>query len=397
MGNFISTLGKIFGNTFVKWPLLLIFVITLPWTILIIPFYGANNYTYQQLCLWVIFSVVAIGLNMLTGLTGMISLGQSAIYAVGAFVAGYFTIRVSLPFPLAILMAAVAAGIVGFILGLPALRLSGPYLAVATFAFAIAVPQLMFTSKEVNDLFADPNASELAKLTSQSGVISVPKQTFLDFKDNLGNPVFQADQGRYYLFLLIAGIMFVLALGIWNSRTGRAFRAIHDSETAAQAMGINIGRYKLLAFVISAMYAGVAGAMYSAFIGQLNAKDGQFSAEEAIIILTAIILGGLGSISGAIIGTGLLTILPATTGALNDWYAKGIGNGNKIENFNSIFYGLIIILCVYFMPQGVMGALRSLVARLRGGKKGSPPAEKAALGNSVNIPENLVSEAQKGS
>lgn len=339
---------------YIKWPLLLLFLLTLPWLILVIPIYQANNFTYTQLNLWLILAVVAIGMNLLTGLTGMISLGHSAIYAVGAYTAGYFTIKAGFPYFASVIMAAIFAGLVGLVLGLPALRLSGPYLAVATFSFAIAVPQMLSSSKEIGALFADPN-----DITTQIGVFKVPRQVFPGFE-------LKNDLGRYYLFLLIFLIMVGLAMGIWRSRTGRALRAIRDSETAAQAMGVNSAYYKVIAFGLSAMYAGVAGAMYTAQVGQLEAGDLQFSAVEAVLFLAAIILGGLGSITGAVIGAGLLTLLPNLTNALKRLISDSFGL--SIENFESIFYGLIIILCIFYMPNGVVGAWRSAVMRLKQNK-----------------------------
>ncbi len=383
----IDNVSTFLRPVYVRGPLLLIFMLALPWLILVIPLYKANNFTYSQLNLWLILSVVAIGLNLLTGLTGMISLGHSAIYAIGAYVAGYFTAVARMPFVVALLAAAIGAALVGLILGLPALRLSGPYLAVATFGFAIAVPQMLSTSKELSALYADPQS-----ITTQIGVVKVPRQGFPGFE-------LRDDLGRYYLFLAVAVVMVSLAYGLWRSRTGRAFRAIRDSETAAQAMGINLGRYKVLAFIISGIYAGVAGGLYTAQVGQLEAADLQFSAVESILFLTAIILGGLGSIPGAVIGAGILTVLPNLTSALRRTITENFNI--TIENFESIFYGLIIILCVFYMPNGIVGAFRSLVARLRGQQPGSTSpgnmiAVEEVTRNSLSIADDLPDEARKG-
>jgi branched-chain amino acid transport system permease protein len=387
MRNFINTVARLTRPAYVRWPLLAVFLLGLPWIILIIPIYGANNFTYSQLNQWLILSVIALGLNLLTGLTGMISLGHSAIYQVGAFGAGYFISKAQLPFPVAVIIAAIMGGLVGLILGLPALRLSGPYLAVATFAFAIAVPQLLSSSEQVGELFADPN-----DITTKIGVFKVPRQVFPGFE-------VKDDLGRYYLFLVIAAIMVILAMGLWRSRTGRALRAIRDSETAAQAMGVSLARYKVLAFVISGVYAGVAGAMLTAQIGQLEATDLQFSGVESILFLTAIILGGLASIPGSIIGAALLTILPNATNELNNLIKNTFGA--KIENFESIFYGLIIILCIFFMPNGIAGAFRTLAARWRGDNRqhsdpGPLASEPVSPDTGLNVSGEMVGEARKG-
>lgn len=401
MSAVINRVSDFLRPGYVRWPLLAILLIGLPWIVpAILPFlYEPNNYTYSQLTLWVTLAVVAVGLNLLTGLTGMISLGHSAIYAAGAFSAAYFTGRVGLPYPVSIVLAAIFAGLIGLIIGLPSLRLSGPYLAVATFGFAIAVPQMLASSKELGSLFADQN-----DVTAQIGVFKVPKQIFLTCDAGTTGfciPRQNADLGRYYLFLIIAAIMVALAVGIWRSRTGRAFRAIRDSETAAQAMGVNIARYKVLAFVISAMYAGVAGSMYSAQVGQLEANDLQFSAVESVLFLTAIILGGLGSISGAIVGSAALTLLPAFTSRLRQFIDEQFNY--KIENFESIFYGLIIILCIFFMPNGIVGAWRSLIARLRRDRKGEallaargPLTAVASADGAGEVADEIAPEVRKG-
>lgn len=363
LANVVDRVSDFLRPTWLRWTLLILFLVTLPWTILIIPIYQGNNFTYTQLNLWLILAVVAIGMNLLTGLTGMISLGHSAIYAVGAFTCGYFMLKQGFPYPLAIIMAMITAALVGFVLGLPALRLSGPYLAVATFSFAIATPQFLSSSKEVSSLFANQN-----DITAQIGVFRVPRQTFPGFE--IAN-----DLGRYYLFLIIFLIMVVLAMGIWRSRTGRALRAIRDSETAAQAMGVNAARYKVTAFVISAIFAGVGGSMYTAQVGQLEANDLQFSAVEAVLFLAAIILGGLGSITGSVIGAALLIMLPNVTNALKQIIRDS--TGVTIENFESIFYGLIIILCVFYMPNGVVGMWHKALNKIRAQKKSEAAAPLA--------------------
>ncbi|MEI6045012.1 MAG: branched-chain amino acid ABC transporter permease [Chloroflexota bacterium] len=331
-----------------RWGIILAVLIALPWLITILPFFGTNNYTYSQLNLWLILSIVCLGLNLLTGATGQISLGHAALFAVGAYIGGYFVARQEWPSWAALLIAALGTGIIGLILGLPALRLSGPYLAVATFGFSVAVPQLLSRSKELANLFSDTN-----DVASRIGVFKITKQNL---------PGFQAEEdlGRYFMFLLIFVIMLLLALNLTKSRTGRAFFAIRESETAAQAMGISLGYYKLLAFAISAAFTGVAGSMYAFQVGQLDANSITFSPMESVLFLTAIILGGLGSVWGAVLGATLITLLPPTITALNDLIKLNFGS--SIENFESIFYGLLIISSIYFMPFGITGAWQRLRA-----------------------------------
>ncbi len=380
-----TTIKKAFGVLslpYLRWPLLAVFLLTLPWTVLIFPWYNANNFTYNQLNLWLILSIVVIGLNLLTGLTGMISLGHSAIYAVGAYVAGWFLAVMQVPFPIAIIGAAIGGGIVGFILGLPALRLSGTYLAVATFGFAIGVPQFLAQSKDVARLYGDPDSA-----TSKIGIVAVPKQTWLGFASG-------SDLGRYYMFLVVLAIMVVLAAGLWRSRTGRALRAVRDSETAAQAMGVSLSRYKVLAFTISGIYAGVAGALYSFQVGQLDPTDSQFAPVEAVIFLAAIILGGLGSISGAIVGSAALTLLPTAANSATRLIAET--TGIRLENFEAIFYGVIIIACIFYMPNGLVGAFKSLYERLTTPKVIEVAADEEVLESNLAIPDDMLNEEHKG-
>jgi branched-chain amino acid transport system permease protein len=334
---------------YLRWLITIAVLAALPWIITIIPFFGANNYTYTQLNLWLILSIVCLGLNLLTGAAGQISIGHAALFAIGAYISAYFVVRAGWPFPLALVAAGLGTGIAGFVLGLPALRLSGPYLAVATFGFSVAVPQLLSRSKEIASIFTDPN-----DIASKIGVIKIEKQNLPGLKPD-------DDLGRYFMFLVVFLIMMVLALNIAKSRTGRAFYAIRDSETAAQAMGVSLGRYKLLAFVVSACFAGVGGGLYAFQVGQLDANSVTFSAIESVLFLTAIIIGGLGSVWGAVFGAAVITLLPQVVTNINT-AIKGTF-GSSIENFESIFYGLLIIVFIYFMPYGVAGAIQRARAR----------------------------------
>jgi branched-chain amino acid transport system permease protein len=382
MSKVANNIYDLLRRPYIGWPLLVIFLVTLPITITVIPFYQGNNFTYTQLNLWVILCVSAIGLNLLVGLTGMISLGHSAIYAFGAYTAGWFVAKAQLPYPLGLIGAAIVGGLIGLLLGIPALRLSGTYLAVATFGFAVAVPEFLSLNPQFNEIFNDPN-----DLASKLGVVKVQKQYL-----PIGDFTIRDDLSRYYMFLIIAAVMVFLAIGIWRSRTGRAFRAIRDSETAAQAMGVHIGQYKVLAFVLSGVFAGVAGGMYMAQVGQLDAKDLQFAAVESVLFLAAIILGGLASIPGAIIGSGLLIVLPELTKAIKTQIREM--TGTSVENFESIFYGLIIILCIFYMPNGLVGAFKKLFEWIRGVRR-EPPIDPSKE-NSLPIPDQVVSEASKG-
>lgn len=347
------------SGKYTRWLLIIVGFAALPWLITVLPFFGANNYTYSQLNLWLILGIVCLGLNLLTGVAGQISLGHAALFQIGAYIGGYFVARQGWPVWLVIIVAGLGTGVAGLILGLPALRLSGPYLAVATFGFSVAIPQLLAGSQDIAQLYSDPN-----DLATKIGVLTVPKQNLPGFKA-------EDDLGRYFMFLLVFLIMLGLALNITRSRTGRAFYAIRDSETAAQAMGVALGKYKLLAFVVSAAFAGVAGSLFAFQVGQLDANSTSFSVLESILFLTAIIIGGLGSVWGAVLGSAVITILPPFISAVNDTIKAVFGS--SIENFESIFYGLLIIVFIYFMPNGLAGAIQRLIMRY------SPEPPKAPL------------------
>ena len=349
-----------------RWLIIFPVLAVLPWLITILPFFGANNYTYSQLNLWLILAIVCLGLNLLTGVAGQISIGHAALFQIGAYIAGYLVVQQNWPFWLVIIVAGLGTGLVGLVLGLPSLRLSGPYLAVATFGFSVAIPQLLAGSQDIARLYSDPN-----DLAAKIGVLNVPKQNLPGFKA-------EDDLGRYFMFLVVFVVMLMLALNVAQSRTGRAFYAIRDSETAAQAMGVSLGGYKLLAFVVSAVYAGVAGSLFAFQVGQLDANSTSFSVLESILFLTAIIIGGLGSVWGAVLGSAVITILPPFINAVNDTIKTTLGS--SIENFESIFYGLLILIFIYFMPYGVAGVLQ----RLRGRYGGKPPKEPAAPNEAVS-------------
>lgn len=353
-----SKLQQTVSGKYTRWVIIVAGFAALPWLITILPFFGANNYTYSQLNLWLILAIVCLGLNLLTGVAGQISIGHAALFQIGAYIGGYFVTRQGWPFWLVIIIAGLGTGIAGLILGLPALRLSGPYLAVATFGFSVAIPQLLAGSQDIAALYSDPN-----DLATKIGVLNVPKQ-------NLPGLQSENDLGRYFMFLVVFLIMLGLALNITRSRTGRAFYAIRDSETAAQAMGVALGRYKLLAFVVSAAYAGVAGSLFAFQVGQLDANSTNFSVLESILFLTAIIIGGLGSVWGSVLGSAVITILPPFISAVNDTIKAVFGS--SIENFESIFYGLLILVFIYFMPNGVSGAILRLRMRYSPG----PPKDK---------------------
>ena len=322
----------------------IVLVLALPHLLPIIPGISANNYTYSLLNLALIYAIVAVGLTVLTGLAGQISLGHAGLLAIGAFACGGTMTRFDLPFWIALPLAGLVTGAIGFVLALPALRLSGPYLAVATLGFTIAVPQII----KLFNFKAD-------------GVpgLRIAKQTIPGY--DLEN-----DLARYYLIVPVLALVIWWALNLKRTRTGRAFVAIRDSEIAAQAMGIGLERYKVTAFTVSAFFSGLAGALYVAHVGFISVED--FSLLLSISFLAMIILGGAGSIWGAVVGAVLLAVLPEAVNRLTQALQTSLNDNGiavQLKNPQYILFGLIIILATLFMPYGLAGAWERIVRRLR--------------------------------
>ena len=286
-----------------------------------------SNFRLFQFTQVGIYAIALLGLNMLTGYNGQISLGHGAFYAVGAYTTAIMIDRWSVPYPLTIIAAGVLCLIVGFLFGIPALRLEGLYLALATFALALAVPQIL-------KYFEDWTGG------SQGIVLSKPVPPW-------GLKI-SADQWLYLFTLAILVVLFVLARNLLAGRTGRAIVAIRDNPIAAQAMGVNTALYKSLTFGVSAAYTGVAGAL-SALAIAFVAPD-SFDVFRSITFLVGIVIGGLASISGAIFGALFIQFVP-------NW-AQDISKAAPWA-----IYGVFLIVFMYVMPMGIAGALRLAFAR----------------------------------
>ncbi|MDQ7094609.1 branched-chain amino acid ABC transporter ATP-binding protein/permease [Desulfosporosinus sp. PR] len=279
---------------------------------------AAGSYYLRLLSLTLIYLVLTTGLNIVAGYAGQVSLGQAGLYAVGAYTGGILGANLGLSFWLCLPAAMAVAGICGFIVGIPTLRVSGLYLALVTIGFGVIVEKVLV---------------EWAALTGGPGGISVP------FIEIGGQPL--SESQVYYLLLAICLLVLWLANNLMKSPIGRAFSAIRDNETAAGCMGINIMGYKLMAFVLSAVLAGLAGCLYT-FLSSYISPD-TFTFNLSVFFLLTIIIGGQGTIAGPIIGTLLLTILPEYLQAL--------------EQYRLIVYGLLLIVVVIGLPYGISGAI----------------------------------------
>lgn len=289
------------------------------------------NYRIFQLTLAMIYAVALLGLNMLTGYNGQISLGHGAFYAIGAYTAAILMDRFDVPYWATLPAAGVVCFLVGFLFGLPALRLEGLYLALATFALAVATPQLL-KYKLIEDWTGGV----------QGIVILKPDAPF-------GLPL-NPDQWLYYFTLAVMVVMFAIGANLLRGRIGRAMIAIRDHPIAAETMGINAALYKSLTFGVSALYTGIAGAL-GAIVVQFVAPD-SFTAFLSITLLVGVVVGGLASISGAIYGGLFTQFIPNIADSISKAAPWAI-------------YGVVLIACMYLMPDGIAGSLRRLWLRLR--------------------------------
>jgi branched-chain amino acid transport system permease protein len=285
-----------------------------------------------------VYAIVLLGLNMLTGYNGQISLGHGAFYAIGAYVAAVLMDRFGWPYWATLPMAGVVCFGSGFAFGLPALRLRGHYLALATFALAVAMPQIL-KYKKIEDWTGGV----------QGIVIIKPDAPF-------GLPL-TADQWLYLFTLAIAVVMFAIGWNLLRGRVGRAMVAIRDNPIAAEAMGVNSALYKTITFGVSALFTGVGGAL-GAIVVQFVAPD-SFTAGLSINFLVGIVIGGLASISGAVYGAIFIQFVPNIADQISKAAPWAI-------------YGVFMLAFVYVMPTGVAGFLQLIRARLL--RRGNPAA-----------------------
>jgi branched-chain amino acid transport system permease protein len=300
-----------------------------------------GTYRTFQASMIAMWAIVALGLNILTGYNGQISLGHSAFVAIGGYTAAILMVDYGWPFWSTIILGGAIAGTVGFLIGIPALRLTGPYLAIATLGLALATPQIL---KKYDGLTHGTQG-----INVRPEVPTAPGFIEDWFGISLSNDVW-----IYFLALLIALIMTILAINIVRSRIGRAFVAIRDSEIAAQAMGISVPRYKTMAFAISAFYAGIAGGTYAQLVGYVSPES--FNFLLSINFLTTIVVGGLASILGSILGATGLILVPELPGFVG--FIPGAGLPDELS---WAFYGGALILVMIFAPYGLAGLFYRLV------------------------------------
>ncbi len=279
-----------------------------------------------------IMLIAVHGLNILTGYTGQISLGQAAFMAVGAYTSALLTARLHLPFWLALLGAGVSAGAVGLVFGLPSVRIKGFYLAMATLAAQFIIPWMFIHVR--------------ADITGGVSGMVVPPAS-------LGGIVFKSQESMYFLVMGVAVAMTFFAKNLVRTRTGRAFVAIRDNDIAAEAMGINLFTYKLLAFFICSFYAGVAGSLWAHWMRAINPDH--FTLMDSIWYVGMVIVGGMGSTLGAILGTTFLRLLSELVMTVSPQIGRLFPflAANILAALGPMLFGLVIILFLIFEPRGL--------------------------------------------
>ncbi len=297
-----------------------------------------SNYRVFQFTLTLVYAIALLGLNMLTGYNGQISLGHGAFYAVGAYTAAILMEHAGMPYWLTVPIAGAVCLVAGFLFGLPALRFEGLYLALATFALAVALPQLMkwgalehWTGGSQGIVIMKPDAPEWTGLNQ--------------------------DRWLYFVTLAWAVALFIVAWNLLRGRIGRAMVAVRDQPIAAQAMGVNTAMVKSMTFGVSALYTGIAGAL-GAIAVQFVAPD-SFTVFLSITLIVGVVIGGLASISGAIYGALFIQFVPNVADQLSKAAPWAI-------------YGIFLIGFMFVMPTGVAGFVRMLHARLARRRAGTP-------------------------
>jgi len=301
-----------------------VWVLALAVAIFLLPLYAPEHIVYIS-ALIAIYSIGVMGQNLLIGYTGQISFGQAGFLCIGAFTFGHMA-RAGSPWFVSLLVAGIVTGLFGILVGFPSLRLKGPYLAIATLGFGVAVYQIF-----VNSTLLSGGRMGLV-ITKMSPLFGLSRINF-----------------NFYFNLIIAILFTLVSYNIVSSYMGRAFIAIRDNDIAAEVMGVNLTHYKLLSFAISSFYVGVQGGLYALFLGYL--EPNMFTFMETVTFLVAVIVGGLASVEGAIMGAAFVILVPHFF--------------SDLREFIPVIYGAAIIIILIFEPGGLAGRWMKIRLYLR--------------------------------
>ena len=307
---------------------------------------GQSGYYMTLIVMIMIYAIAAMALNLLIGYGGQISVGHAGFLAMGAYTAAILSSKFGLPFLIAFPLAGVVTGIIGLIIGLPAIRLSGQFLAVATLGFGLSIPQL---------------ALNWTSLTNGYSGIAMARPSWIS-----------SDMQFVYAVIIITIVITWLLYNILKSRLGRAFIAIRESEIAAQSAGINIAFYKTLMFVLSAFFTGLAGGLYGYWVGFVSPND--FTIVTSFLLLGMIVVGGLASIPGAIVGAIIFTIIPELT--------------SSFVGLTNLIIGFAIVIIILFRPRGIVSSVSTFSSK----KKSSIMTESDINDSAVQANGGLVKD-----
>jgi branched-chain amino acid transport system permease protein len=330
---------KIFQTRFVKFWLLVLFVL-----LGVFPFVAGQYFLYTaNLC--GIAVIGAVGLNILSGYTGQISLGHAAFLGIGAYASTILTVKLGIPFWLSLPLGGLTAAIAGLIIAVPCLRLRGLYLAIATFAFHFIVEYIII---------------HWDSMTNGTGGLTVPEASLFGFH-------FDSDVKLYFLILFLVVCAVLFAKNLFRTEAGRAFIAIRDNDISAEVIGIDITRYKILSFVVSSFYAGIAGVLFGLTLSYIGPEH--FTFLMTIEYLAIVLVGGVGTIAGTVMGAIFMTALPEGIRLMRDVLSHDYPLlVTRMADLQASCYGLVIILFLIFEPTGLFG----IWVRLRNYWKGWP-------------------------
>jgi branched-chain amino acid transport system permease protein len=298
----------------------------------------ASGYHLYQGAQVLILVIALLGLNLLTGFNGQISLGHGAFFAIGGYGAAILIVKLGLPYWLAIPIASLVCFVTGFLFGFPALRFGGLYLALATFALAVATPQIL-------------SYKGFGAITGGSQGLTLPKP---EGPPGVG---LSSDQWLYLICLLCAGLLYAAASNLVSGRIGRALVAIRDHPIAAESMGVDAALYKTICFGVSALYAGVAGGLSALAVGFVSPES--FGLTLSLSFLVGIVVGGLASLGGVIFGALFIEFVPNFADQLS------MSLGESAKALPGAIYGLLLILLMAAIPSGAAGALAAALAFAR--------------------------------
>ncbi len=310
-------------------PLRTLLPVTLFYAVMLtMPYVLPNEYYVSTLTFGCINAIIVVGLNLLMGFAGQISLGHAAFYGIAAYATGIATATYGLSMGAGFCIAMLLVAVVAFAIGIPTLKLTGHYLAMGTLGFGIIV--YIFFNESI-ELTGGP-----------SGMVGIPRLALF------GHELW-SDTEYFFLVSGVLSLVVLLSLHLIQSRFGRALKAIHTSEKAAMCMGVDIARYKLAVFVLSALYAGVAGFLYAHYLGFVAPSSFGFHISVQLVVM--VVLGGMASVWGAVAGAFFLTALPEFL--------------RVFEDIETLVYGAILVLCIIFMPKGLAGGATALGQWLR--------------------------------